>query len=78
MDIKAKLLTAAAMGLSTLVVSKALEAGWKLVTGEEPPREDDTGRVIQLMLFAGVSAMAIAGVQRLAVQQTNRYIASRF
>lgn len=77
MDIKKKLVTSIVMGVSALVVSKAIETGWKLATGNDTPKEDDTGHLIQLLVFAGVSAMAVAGAQRAALKQTNKFIAAR-
>lgn len=77
MDMKTKLVSAAAMGLTALVVSQGFNMAWRLVTGSEPPQEDDGGSLIKLALFAGASAMIVAVAQRGANKQAQKFLASR-
>lgn len=75
MDMKTKLISAGAMGLTALVVSHGFDTIWRLVTGSEPPREDDGSSLAKLMLFAGASAMIVAAAQRGADRQARRILA---
>lgn len=76
MNIVNKLATTVAAGAAAFLISKVIDTGWKKVTGEEPPTEDDDKGLLSLVVFAAVSAAAVALAQRYAVRETNRFLAS--
>ena len=69
MDIGWKLASTAALALSALAAGKVAEIGWKLVTGNDAPTDDDdTATLVGVIAFAAVSAAAVAVAQRYAIR----------
>lgn len=78
-DMKAKLATMAVAGLASLVISKAVDVVWKLATGKTPPGQGDDGAsVARVVVFAGISAMAVALGQHYATKKTDEIMARKF
>lgn len=74
MDIGWKIASAVALGIAGAASSKIAEAGWQLVTGHKPPREDEDGvALVQLIVFAALSAALGAVVQRFALRGAKRW-----
>ena len=73
--------TAASMGASavaSLVGGKVAGRAWHALTGKDTPttvdtREDDDTPILQVVMFAALSAAVIALVQRLAMRQTRKW-----
>ena len=58
-------LLATAVSLGTgFLAPKAVAGAWKLVTGENPPGQDEKGQFLQVLLYAAVSAVIITAVER--------------
>lgn len=73
-DLGWKLASAGAMAVSALAAGKVTEAGWKLVTGHDVPREDDEeATLVSVVLFAAASAAIIAVAQRYALRSAKKW-----
>lgn len=57
------LATAVSLGVGFLA-PKMAEGAWKMVTGENPPDQDEKGRFLQVLVYAAVSAVIVTAVQR--------------
>ena len=58
------------------VAGKAAELGWKAVTGQAAPQDDDgTASLVSVVAFAAVSAAIAAIGQRGVVNRTNKWFA---
>lgn len=69
MDIGWKLASTAALALSAMAAGKVVEMGWKAVTGNSAPTEDnDDATIIGVIAFAAVSAAVVAVAQRYAIR----------
>jgi hypothetical protein len=78
MDIGWKLASAGAAAIATIISGRIAEAGWRLVTGHEAPRDDDDDApVVQLVVFAAVSAAVAALAQRSAVRGARKWYGPR-
>lgn len=61
--------------LATVLAARALESGWKLATGETPPRVDDPGSPIRRVIaWTVISALATALIQLIATRWTFRHL----
>ena len=76
MEIQEKIATTLAAGIAAFLVTKLIDAGWKLVTGKLPPDDDDDD-LLRLAVFAGLSAIAATIARRYALRGANRFVASR-
>lgn len=65
MKFEYKIASLAAMGLTSFVAPKLAGAAWKLITGKEPPSEEAGSRLSQILVFAAISAVAVAATQHL-------------
>ncbi|WP_115726796.1 DUF4235 domain-containing protein [Actinomyces culturomici] len=73
-DLGWKLASAGAMAISAMGAGKVAEAGWKLVTGRDIPREDDDEvALVSLILFAAASAAIVAVAQRYAIRSAKKW-----
>lgn len=72
MDMKTKIINGVIASAAAFVVTGAINKGWQMVTGHEPPREEEEGNLAGLVLFAGASAMAVALTQRLIYTQLKK------
>lgn len=68
MNLTAKVASAGVVALAGFVAPKITSAGWKMVTGKEPPRDDDESKLTQLIVFAAVSAVLATVVQYYATK----------
>lgn len=74
MDIGWKIASAGSMALSAMVANKLVEGGWKLVTGNPIPREDDDNvQIVQLLAFAALSAVCVSFIQRYAIKGAKKW-----
>ncbi len=74
MDIGWKLASAGAGALASLVAGRLVDGGWKLATGRDVPHEDDDEvSILQLVVFAAVSAAVAALAQRAAVKGAKKW-----
>lgn len=73
-----KLITTAAAVAAGFAANKALSAGWKAVTGHEPPTGDDDGEVSmgELVVFAAVSGAVVAFARTYATRGAAKWMAS--
>lgn len=73
-------LIATALTLGTgLLATKAISLAWKGVTGHEPPKSlDDDGEisVVEVVVFAAVSAAVVALVRAYVTRGTAKWLAS--
>ncbi|WOP18074.1 DUF4235 domain-containing protein [Raineyella sp. LH-20] len=73
-----KVYTAAAGAAATVVTHKLLTAGWRYVTGEEPPEPTDPeADATAAILWALASAAGLAVAQVAAQRIGTRYLLSR-
>ena len=71
-----KLITAGLSMAVGFVAGKAVELGWKAVTGQAAPQDDDgTASLVSVVAFAAVSAAIAAIGQRGVVNRTNKWFA---
>ena len=79
MDIGWKLASAGATAVAALVASKATETGWRFITGHDAPHgdDDDEVSVLQVVVFAAVSAAAVALARRYAVRGAKKWYGPR-
>ena len=76
-DMRWKIASAGAMGLSALVAGKVVEGGWRFVTGHEVLKEDDDEvGLTQLLAFAALSAVVVALAQRFTMTKAKKFAAS--
>lgn len=76
MNITNKLVTTVVAGVAAFAISKAVTAGWELITGEAAPSEEDSDDMLRLAIFAGISAAAVAIAQHYALTGANRFLSS--
>lgn len=43
---------------------RVVDQSWKLVTGHNPPEQDDKGRLLQVLLYSALSAMVVTALDR--------------
>lgn len=77
MKFEYKLASLAAMGLSSFLAPKLAGGVWKLVTGKEPPSEEAGSRLSQILLFAAISAVAVASAQHIAEVMTAKHLTDK-
>ena len=71
-----KLITAGLSMAVGFVAGKVAELGWKAVTGQAAPQDDDgTASLVSVVAFAAVSAAIAAVAQRGVVNRTNKWFA---
>ncbi len=76
-DLKEKIAMTLTAAAAAFVVTKAIETGWKLATGNTPPSEDDVDdSTLKVVLFAGATAMAVAWARQATLKKTSSYIAA--
>ena len=69
-----KLITAGLSMAVGFVAGKVAELGWKAVTGQTAPQDDDgTASLVSVVAFAAVSAAIAAVAQRGVVNKTNKW-----
>lgn len=74
MNIASKLTTTIVAGAAAFLISKVVDTGWEMITGEAPPTEEDDDGLLRLVLFVSISAAAVAVAQRFALRGTNRFL----
>lgn len=66
-----------AAAATALVVSKALEMTWKLITRKDiPSEEDDDQQIVSVAIFVGVTAMVASLARQFAIRRTDTYLAA--
>lgn len=71
-----KLITAGLSLAAGFLAGKVAELGWKAVTGQAAPQDDDgTASLVSVVAFAAVSAAIAAVAQRGVVNKTNKWFA---
>jgi len=74
MDIGWKIASAGAGAIASLVAGRVVDGGWKLATGKDAPHEDDDEvSILQLVVFAAVSAVVASLAQRAAVRGAKKW-----
>lgn len=75
MDIGWKVVSGLASAAAGFAASKAVDTGWKGVTGRETPVDDadDDYSMPEILTFAIVSAVALAVAQVVATQTAKRW-----
>lgn len=74
-----KLIATGVTLVTSLVVTKAISAAWKGVTGHEPPRAiDDDGEIsiAEVVIFAAVSAAVASLVRAYVTRGTQKWLGS--
>ncbi|HLT83344.1 MAG TPA: DUF4235 domain-containing protein [Phototrophicaceae bacterium] len=69
MDIGWKIVSAGSAVVAGLLANKVLDVGWKLVTGHNPPGDDDNDPAVSLteiVVFAAVSGAVVGLARQLA------------
>ena len=74
MDMTGKAASLALMGLSSLVATKLATIGWKKITGDAPPTQEEGAKLGQIIVFAAVSAALVAALQFAARRNANRFL----
>lgn len=75
MNLQSKLAGLAAMGLSSFLAPKLAASTWKIVTGEEPPSEEQGSRFVQILVFSALSAVFVTSFQHVANNLTAKFLA---
>ncbi|WRS30988.1 DUF4235 domain-containing protein [Actinomycetaceae bacterium MB13-C1-2] len=74
MNLVGKLASMGAVAASGFVASKIADKGWTRVTGKEPPKDDSNEGIVQVVVFAALSAIIAALVQRVVMKGTTRLL----
>lgn len=74
-DIQTKLASLAGMGMASFVAPKIAAAGWKMVTGKQPPSEEEGSKFAQILVFAVLSAVIVSTMQQITGKMTNKLTA---
>lgn len=78
MDLGWKLLSGGALALTSLVAGKVAESGWKVLTGNSVPVDDEgQENVVAVVAFAALSAAVIAFAQHYTTRKTHSLYAAR-
>ena len=80
MDIGWKVASAASLAGAGLVANLVINAGWKLVTGHKPPQDGEEAAqssLLEVVLFAAISGVAVSLIQRAAMRRTNSWYGGR-
>ncbi len=78
MDIGWKLASTGAAAAAALIAGKAATVGWKLITGNDAPSDDDDDvQLIQLLAFSAASAIVVSLAQRFTMRGAKRIYAKR-
>lgn len=52
---------------------KIVDKGWKMVTGHNPPEQDEKGHLMQVLFYSALSAMAVTAIERGASMAVARF-----
>lgn len=75
MNIAAKLATLAGMAVAGLVAPRLTATGWRKVTGQEPPSDEPgESKLIQIVVFAALSAVVATLLQQLTMRGAQKAI----
>lgn len=53
---------------------KVVDQSWKMVTGHNPPEQDDKGRLLQVLLYSALSAVVVTAIERGVSMAMNKYV----
>ncbi|MCS4485000.1 DUF4235 domain-containing protein [Gleimia sp. 6138-11-ORH1] len=79
MDVTNKLISLGSVAGAGFVTDKIIDKGWELVTGRPSPAKEDeeTVELLEMLVFAAVSAVALTLVRRYVIRGTKKVIAKR-